>query len=119
MPQNGYLGEKYTAELLIKKGYTIVAQNFRSRYGEIDIIAENDRYIVFVEVKTRAANYISRPAEAVTAQKQQKIIKTAQLYLLKSQTQLQPRFDVVEVITASKNDFRVLETQHIENAFGV
>ena len=58
------------------------------------------------------------PAEAVTASKQRKIITTAQHYLLQSQSKLQPRFDVFEVVTASKNDFRVIKSEHIENAFG-
>ena len=119
MPQNGMLGEQYAAEQLRKKGYQIVAVNFRCRFGEIDIIAEKDGYIAFVEVKTRASNSFYSPAEAVTAAKQHKTITTAQHYLLKSQSKLQPRFDVFEVVTASKNDFRVIKSVHIENAFGV
>ncbi len=119
MTQNGALGEQYAAAYLIKKGYTIAERNFRSRFGEIDIIAENDEFAAFVEVKTRSADYISRPAEAVTLQKRRKIIKTAQYYLLNNEKGLQPRFDVIEIVTVSKDDFRVLEIQHIEDAFGV
>jgi len=119
MPQNGALGEQYAAEYLLKKGYKIAARNFRSRFGEIDIIAENAGFIAFVEVKTRERHYISRPAEAVTFQKQRKIIKTAQYYLLQNEKGLQPRFDVIEIVTASKNDFHVLEVEHIEDAFGL
>ena len=118
MPQNGSLGEQYAAQALQKKGYRIAEMNFRCRYGEIDIIAEKDGYIAFVEVKTRAANSLYSPGEAVTASKQRKIITTAQHYLLQSQSKLQPRFDVFEVVTASKNDFRVIKSDHIENAFG-
>ena len=117
--QNGLLGEQYAAEALKKKGYRIAAANYHCRFGEIDIIAENEEYIAFVEVKTRAANSLYSPAEAVTASKQQKIIVTAQHYLLQSQSKLQPRFDVFEVVTASKSDFRVIKAEHIENAFGV
>ena len=119
MAQNGALGECYAAEYLLKKGYKIAARNFRSRFGEIDIIAENPDIVAFVEVKTRERHYISRPAEAVTLQKQQKIIKTAQFYLLQNDKGLQPRFDVIEIVTVSKNDFHVLEIEHIEDAFGV
>ena len=116
--KNGVLGENYAEKLLIQKGFSILERNFHSRYGEIDIIAANDEFIVFAEVKTRAANSVYRPAEAVTVSKQQKIIKTAQSYLLRFETDLQPRFDVIEIITASKNDFVVIEKTHIENAFG-
>lgn len=119
MSQNGALGEQYAAEYLLKKGYRISARNFRSRYGEIDIIAENADFVVFAEVKTRDRNYIFRPSEAVTVSKQRKIIKTAQYYLLENEKGLQPRFDVIEIVTASKNDFHVLEIEHIEDAFGV
>ena len=118
MPKNGILGEQYAAEHLQKSGYRILDTNFSCRFGEIDIIAEKDGYIAFVEVKTRASNSFYSPAEAVTASKQRKIIITAQHYLLQSQSKLQPRFDVFEVVTASKNDFRVIKAEHIENAFG-
>ena len=118
MSQNGILGERYAAEQLRKNGYRIVDANFRCRFGEIDIIAEKDGYIAFVEVKTRASNSFYSPAEAVTAAKQRKIITTANHYLLQSQSKLQPRFDVFEVVTASKNDFRVIKAEHIEDAFG-
>ena len=119
MISNGALGEQYAADYLLKKGYKIAARNFRSRFGEIDIVAENADFVAFVEVKTRSRDYISRPSEAVTSSKQRKIIKTARYYLLENEKGLQPRFDVIEIVTASKNDFRVLEIQHIEDAFGV
>ena len=119
MPKNGMLGEQCAAEHLIKKGYEIIGKNVRSRYGEIDVIAKNDEFILFVEVKTRASDYLFRPSEAVTLQKQKKIIKTAQQYLIDNANELQPRFDVIEIVTVSKNDFRVLEIEHIEDAFGL
>ena len=112
----GKLGEEYAAEILIKKGYKIIARNYHSRFGEIDIIAENNNYIVFVEVKTREKNYSVSPLEAVTAGKQNKIIKTALLCLQKNETSLQPRFDVIGIITEAKN-FKVISVEHIENAF--
>ena len=114
----GNYGENLACKYIKDKGYEILSRNFNCSYGEIDIIAEKDGYIVFVEVKTRAANSLYSPAEAVTASKQRKIITTAQHYLLQSQSKLQPRFDVFEVVTASKNDFRVIKSEHIENAFG-
>ena len=115
----GRYGEQIAADFLRKKGYTILASNYSTRVGEIDLIARKGEIVAFVEVKTRSRDYISRPSEAVTAAKQRKIIKTAQFYLMRSEKELQPRFDVIEIVTASKNDFRVLEIEHIEDAFGV
>ena len=62
---NGVNGETIAAKFLVKKGYDIVALNYRCRYGEVDIIAEKDEYIVFAEVKTRSENAMIMPSEAV------------------------------------------------------
>ena len=66
---SGRLGEQLTAEYLEEKGYEIVERNFKCRFGEIDIIAQNDRYLAFVEVKTRSADGLSHPFEAITPSK--------------------------------------------------
>ncbi len=113
---SGKIGEDYAAELLAKKGYLITQRNYHSRFGEIDIIAENDKYIVFAEVKTRDENFSVSPLEAVTVGKQKKIFKTALLYLQSHQTELQPRFDVIGITTTS-DAFTVKLVEHIENAF--
>nr|WP_319488085.1 YraN family protein [uncultured Caproiciproducens sp.] len=113
---SGKIGEDCAAQLLIKKGYRVVARNYRSRFGEIDIIAENKEYIVFAEVKTRDEHYTVSPLEAVTAGKQKKIVKTALFYLQSNRTVLQPRFDVIGIITAT-DQFTILSVEHIENAF--
>lgn len=68
----GRLGEDYAVSLLEQKGYQIIERNYHSRYGEIDIIAQNGKYIVFAEVKTRDENYQVSPLEAVTPGKQKK-----------------------------------------------
>lgn len=119
MSQNGALGEEYAADWLSQKGYNIIEKNFNTRFGEIDIIAQKGEILAFVEVKTRAANSIASPAEFVTPSKQKKLITAAEIYLSRSKTQLQPRFDVIGIVTASKSDFRVVELEHIKNAFGV
>ena len=119
LSQNGKLGENFAAEWLQKSGYSIIGMNYHTRFGEIDIIARKGEFIAFVEVKTRSANSIARPMEWVTASKQKKIILSAEMFLQQNENELQPRFDVIEIITASKNDFRVIEIQHYENAFGV
>ncbi|MFU0833117.1 MAG: UPF0102 protein GXX17_05260 [Oscillospiraceae bacterium] len=116
--KSGSLGEQYAAEYLQSKGFRILARNYRSRFGEIDIIAENGQYIIFAEVKTRESFSLVGPEEAVTPAKQNKIAKTALMYLKKQPTRLQPRFDVIGVVT-SKNGNQVLSLHHIENAFSI
>jgi len=113
---SGIVGEDYAAELLVKKGYLIVERNYHSRFGEVDIIAENSEYVLFVEVKTRDENFSVSPLEAVTVGKQRKIFKTALLYLQSHRTNLQPRFDVIG-ITTKHDSFEVKSIEYIENAF--
>ncbi|XOQ44075.1 MAG: UPF0102 protein [Clostridium sp.] len=116
--KSGPFGEQCAAEYLKRKGFRILARNYRSRFGEIDIIAENNQYIIFAEVKTRERFFMVGPEEAVTPAKRIKIAKTALMYLRKNPTQLQPRFDVIGVIT-SKSGNQVRSLRHIENAFSV
>lgn len=115
---SGRIGERYTAELLCAKGYTILERNYHSRYGEIDIIAKDDKYIVFVEVKTRVAGAKSHPLEAVTKAKRQKLIKTALLYLAAHPEleALQCRFDVAG-LTVRRDSLQIQEVAYIPNAF--
>lgn len=113
--ESGKLGEQFASEMLKKKGYDVICTNYHSRYGEIDIICSDEKYIVFVEVKTRSNKYNVLPREYVTSKKQQKIIKTALLYLAENNVKLQSRFDVIEIIT-DQND-SIISYNHIENAF--
>ena len=99
----GEIGEEYTVKFLEKKKYNILERNYRKRYGEIDIIAENKNYIVFVEVKTRHKDSMASAADAVNRQKQIRIIKTASLYLAENETEKFCRFDVCEVYINSDN----------------
>ncbi len=110
----GLMGEEYTADYLKALGYEIVVKNFHSRYGEIDIVAKNDKYILFVEVKSRGENYMIHPAEAITKSKINKIIKTAKLYLLKNPSRLQPRFDVACVFCIDDKPNKI---EYIQSAF--
>jgi len=113
----GAAGEVLAARFLRDKGYTVVAANYRSRFGEIDIIACDQKYIAFVEVKTRSENALFLPREAVTEGKQRKILKTALFYLQSFPTQLQPRFDVIEILTATADPMKILEIDHIISAY--
>lgn len=92
----GKLAEDFAVRFLQEKGYKIIDRNFRSRFGEIDIVAEESGILVFVEVKARWSQKFGSPEEAVTPQKLYKIRKTAEYYsLLKSKTNQRMRIDVV------------------------
>ena len=113
----GILGEKFAQGILKNKGFSIVEANYHSRYGEIDIIAQNDDFLIFVEVKTRVEHSLVSPAEAVNFSKQKKIIRTALEYISKNSCEKQPRFDVIEIVIKKSDEFLVKEYNHIENAF--
>lgn len=110
----GKIGERKAANYLIKKKYSVVDANFSSRFGEIDLIVKNKDYLVFVEVKQRDVNSIASPKEFVNYSKQQKMIATAKIYLSTYSTDLQPRFDVVEIYTDNN---KIKSIKHLENAF--
>ena len=112
----GEAGEEYAVKFLKKKKYKILERNYRKRYGEIDIIAENKNYIVFVEVKTRHTDSMTSASDAVNRQKQLKIIKTASLYLAENETEKFCRFDVCEVYVNSDN-LKLVDINYIEAAF--
>ena len=113
--KRGRIGEDTCVWYLEKHGYTVCGRNVHSRYGEVDVIAENDAFLCFVEVKTRAADAAVSPAEAVDYKKQQKLVLTAQCYMQTHPTQKQPRFDVFEVILG--DDGRPKRVRLLENAF--
>ncbi len=111
----GIIGEKFAENYYRDKGYRIKATNYRCRFGEIDIIAHGQGYYVFVEVKARSDGFIFLPAEAVTAGKQKKIIKTAEAFLAEnSLSDPLARFDVCEVFFAKNGRMKL---HCIENAF--
>ena len=113
----GAAGEVLAARFLREKGYEIWAGNVSSRFGEIDIVAADGPYIVFVEVKTRGEDAMYAPREAVTAKKQERILKTALLFLQQNAVSLQPRFDVVEIITKKNAPMEAVDIDHIQGAF--
>lgn len=105
------------AEWLQARGWRIAARNFRCRMGEIDLIAENDRYLAFVEVKLRKDGRYGSACEAVTLSKQRKLRTTAEYYLMIHPTALQPRFDVAEVYAPQGVRTERPDIYYIENAF--
>ena len=114
----GAAGEMLAARFFRDKGYAFLTSNYRCRWGEIDIIVTDRKYIAFVEVKTRSEDAIYTPREAVTLEKRRKIIRTASMFLkTHPQKNKQPRFDVVEVVTSKEDILKVLEINHILNAY--
>lgn len=113
----GRWGEQTAAEYLKKHRYSVVGLNYSCRFGEIDIIAKNKKYIVFAEVKLRRDADFAQAREFVTKSKQEKIIKTAALCLSENQTELQPRFDVIEVYAPMGTESKKPQINHLENAF--
>lgn len=111
----GTFGEDLVVKHLKKNKFKIVDRNYTSRFGEIDIIAKNKEFLAFVEVKTRKENSLVSGIYAVDSAKQQKIILTAQDYISKNETYLQPRFDVAEVICAQNG--KKAQINYIKNAF--
>lgn len=113
----GRWGEGLAAEYLRKRGYSILAANWRCRFGEIDLIAANREYLCFVEVKLRKSTSFGRPAAFVDGRKQEKLRTAAQLYLMEHPTALQPRFDVVEIFVPQGMGTAHPEVTYLENAF--
>ena len=113
----GRWGEGVAAEYLRRKRYTIAAANYRCRFGEIDLIAENRKYLIFVEVKLRKNARFAEAMEFVDAKKQERIRQTAELYLAEHETQKQPRFDVIEIYAPEGTATVRPEIHHTEDAF--
>lgn len=112
--QFGQRGEELAVTLLRKRGYKVIERNFRTRNGEVDIIARHKGRIVFVEVKTRRSARYGDPKFAVTPQKQRKISMVALEYLKKHHLMQAPaRFDVVTVQSADAEE----TVEIIPNAF--
>lgn len=113
----GRWGEGLAAEYLRQRGYQILAAGWRCRFGEIDLIAADENYLCFVEVKLRKSAAYGQAGEFVDRRKQQKLRTAAQLYLVEHQPQLQPRFDVVEIYAPQGRDTKEPAINVWENAF--
>ena len=113
----GAWGEAKAAEYLRRKGYILVAQGYRSRFGEIDLIVKNRKFLVFVEVKLRKNADFARAREYVDFRKQERIRTTASIYLSQNPTALQPRFDVIELYAPEGAETLRPVINHMEDAF--
>ncbi len=113
----GAWGEAIAAQYLQKKHYNIIAAGYRSRFGEIDIIACDKKYLVFVEVKLRKSDRYAKAFEYVNGPKQERIKTTAAIYLSQNPTTLQPRFDVIEIYAPAGIETQAPTINHLEDAF--
>lgn len=95
----GQAGEDAAAAYLMKQGYTILARNYRSPWGEIDLIARHQGSVCFIEVKSREQSYYGHPLDAVDERKRKRIIRAAKAYLAENYPSQEPncRFDVVSI----------------------
>lgn len=115
----GKKGEKTAESYLKKQGYRILQRNFRTNIGEIDLIAEHKKVLVFIEVKTRSDSQFGHPSTGVTPAKQIKIAQTAQNFLARHPVEGRDiRFDVVSVYP-SEEDPRQMQVELIQDAFRV
>ena len=114
---SGAWGEALAAEYLRKKHYKIVAVGYHCRFGEIDLIVQDRKYLVFVEVKLRKSSDFARAIEYVDRNKQDKIRITASMYLSQNPTKLQPRFDIVEIYAPEGTETQNPQIRHMEDAF--
>lgn len=114
----GSIGEELAANHIKKKGYSVLDRNYRTKLGEIDIVARKQNIVVFIEVKTRTSDIFGRPSEAVNYKKQKTIKRLSQQYILHKKLDrncLNYRFDIIEVeIKLTEKKYRI---NHIENAF--
>ena len=109
----GDRGEMVALNHLADKGYNILERNYRYQKSEVDIIAEIENFIVFVEVKTRATSRLTEPEESVNQKKQQLLISAAQHYLEENELDKEARFDIVSILYSGDN----YQIKHIEEAF--
>jgi putative endonuclease len=109
--EKGNAGEALAAEFLKKKGFEIVARNYRHRRAEIDLIIRRDNWTIFVEVKTRTSSYFGQPEEFVDAHKARMIFDAAEEYIFSTNWLGHIRFDIVSVKLGSKP-----EIIHFEDA---
>lgn len=113
----GAWGEALAAEYLRKRGYQLVASGYRCRFGEIDLIVKDRKYLIFVEVKLRKSAKFAQALEYVDGRKQDRLRTTASIYLSENPTNLQPRFDVVEIYAPEGIQMARPEIHHMEDAF--
>lgn len=113
----GRLGEDLACEFLKENGFFIAARNYRSTYGEIDIVAESKEWMVFVEVKLRRNDSPYFPGEAVTPNKRKRIIHAAKNYRFRTRNSIPYRYDIIEITMNDRQDLKDADINWIRDAF--
>ena len=113
----GRWGEAQAAEYLKRKGYQLLAMGYRTRYGELDIVAKQKELIVFAEVKLRRNAAFASARDHVTAAKREKLRITAGMWLSRENCELPCRFDVIEIYAPQGVETENPTINHIEDAF--
>ena len=111
--ETGRRGEDLATAFLLGKGYSILERNWKSGRKEIDVIAQDGRDIVFIEVKTRTDDTVSPAIDAVDARKRQHILQAAEAYIRMTRLNLSPRFDIITIVGAAPNQ----QIEHIPDAW--
>ena len=109
----GEQGEELAAAYLKEKGYRILHRNWKSGKKELDIVAENKDYVVFVEVKTRTEKFLANPQDTISREKMKFMIFAADVYIRRYNINKESRFDIVTIIAKGEN----FTIEHLENAF--
>lgn len=111
--EKGKAGEQLAADYLEKNGYVIVERNYRYKRSEIDIIAEHEGVLVFVEVKARSSSNFGMPEEAVGEAKARKLMEGAENYILETDWKGDIRFDIISIMLKMPST----EIAHFQDAF--
>jgi putative endonuclease len=109
--ETGVKGENLAADFLMRKGFEVVARNFRHNRGEIDLIIKRDDWLIFVEVKTRVSTAFAEPEHYVTDFKARKIYEAAEEYIFRVDWHGHVRFDVISIKLSDQP-----EIMHFEDA---
>jgi len=111
----GHLGEIMAGKYLLSKGFTIISKNFPTPFGEIDLVAKQNNWTVFFEVKARISEKFGSPLLGITAAKQKTILRNSLYYLkVKGLCDTPCRIDIIAINLDGKGDLKILE--HIKNA---
>ena len=109
----GKIGEQLAVDYLSRNGYTILERNFIYDKAEVDIIAQKEKRVIIVEVKTRNSNFFGDPQDFVTKAKIKLMVKAANEYLITNNIEMEVRFDIIAIL---KNQ-HIEKVEHFENAF--
>jgi len=109
----GKAGEALAVKYLENKGYTILHTNWRNRFEELDIVAQHNQMLIFVEVKTRRNDFFGQPEEQVGLKKQRLLVNAAEAYIMQFNIDLEARFDIISIILNENQE----QIKHFEYAF--